>query len=105
MPAFNPSVKQKIVKDKPCFMCGARHLVPDAAHIVDKGEWEKKLGSDRQVNGIPLCPNCHRIFEDQLRPRLYKALKEFGTRGLPQCWRSSNKGSRSNGSNTKQGSR
>jgi hypothetical protein len=40
------------------------------------GEWKDRLGSDRQSNGMPLCPNCHTVFDESLRPRLYMALVE-----------------------------
>ena len=93
--AFNPDIKRKIVRDRktgkhhPCLMCGATYPLPDAVHIVDEKEWKSKLGCDRQSNGIPLCPNCHRVFDEVLRPYLYRALKEFG--GIPESWKKNNK--------------
>ena len=95
--AFNPDVKRKIVRDKetgehlPCVMCGRRYPLPDAVHIVDVKEWKARVGSDLQVNGIPLCPNCHRVFDEVLRTYLYRALQAFGVQGLPESWRKSNK--------------
>jgi predicted restriction endonuclease len=97
--AFNPDVKRKIVRDKktdvhhPCLMCGAKHIRPDAAHIIDEKEWKSKdkKGNDSKFNGIPLCPNCHRVFDEVLRPRLYKALLDFGANGLPSKWERNNK--------------
>jgi predicted restriction endonuclease len=95
--AFNPAVKKKIVRDPttgkhlPCVMCGSTYPLPDAVHIVDEKEWKEQLGCDRKVNGIPLCPNCHRVFDEVLRPYLFRALKEFGTTGLPKGWAKSNK--------------
>src|SRR5215467_373553 len=95
--AFNPDVKRKIVRDRktnehlPCVMCGARYPLPDAVHIIDEREWRQKRENDRQCNGIPLCPNCHRVFDEVLRPYLYKALDAFGATGLPQSWKGSNK--------------
>jgi hypothetical protein len=96
---FNPDVKRKIVRDSktdehlPCLMCGARYPLPDASHIIDEKEWKlrDRSGCDRQVNGIPLCPNCHRIFDEVLRPKLYKALQDFGATGLPDSWKANNK--------------
>jgi len=44
----------------------------------------------RQINGIPLCPNCHRVFDEVLRPYLYRALSAFGATGLPKSWTASN---------------
>jgi len=72
-------------------MCGGRFPLPEAAHIIDFSEWKERIGSDRQVNGIPLCPNCHKVFDEVLRPYLYNALKHFGIDGLPDCWKKSNK--------------
>ncbi len=95
--AFNPSVKRKIVRDRhtdkhlPCVMCGATYPLPDAVHIIDEKEWKAKIGVDRQVNGIPLCPNCHRIFDELLKPYLFRALKEYGATHLPTGWSKNNK--------------
>jgi hypothetical protein len=95
--AFNQLTKKKILRDRktdarfPCVMCGTTFPLPDAAHIIDEKEWKSKKGVDRQLNGIPLCPNCHRVFEEVLRPYLYRSLKEFGATGLPACWETSNK--------------
>src|ERR1035441_6081382 len=94
--AFNPDIKRKIVRDKegnrvPCVMCGVRYPLPDAVHIIDEKEWKRKKGCDRQVNGIPLCPNCHRVFDEVLRPKLYEALAEFHVIGLPESWKTNNK--------------
>ena len=93
---FNQDTKRKIVRNKlgihrPCGMCGIRFPLPDAVHIIDEKEWKEKKEFDRQCNGIPLCPNCHRVFDEYLRPKLFEALNEFGVQGLPQCWRRSNK--------------
>ena len=72
-------------------MCGAVYPPPDAVHIIDEKEWKKKIGHDSQVNGIPLCPNCHRVFDEYLRPKLHQALTQFGVKKLPDSWRRSNK--------------
>ncbi len=95
--AFNPDVKRKIVRDRktgkhlPCVMCGTSFPLPDAVHIIDAKEWKQRVKCDRQANGIPLCPNCHRVFDEVLRPYLSRALKEFGATGLPRSWEKSNK--------------
>jgi len=95
--AFTPDTKRKILRDRsnkkpfPCVMCGSTYPLPEAAHIIDQKEWKKKHGVDRQVNGIPLCPNCHKVFEEILRPYLYSALSEYGCTGLPDGWKKSNK--------------
>lgn len=93
---FNQRVKKLVVRDKsgkhrPCVMCGRTFPLPDAVHIVDEKEWKSKLGRDSRINGIPLCPNCHRVFDEVLRPYLYRALSKFGSTGLPISWRTSNK--------------
>jgi predicted restriction endonuclease len=95
--AFNPEIKAKIVRDRktsehlPCVMCGTRYPLPDAVHIIDEKEWTARVGSSRQSNGIPLCPNCHRVFDEVFRPYLYRALAEFGAKELPECWAKNNK--------------
>ena len=93
---FNPGVKRAVVRDKtgkhlPCVMCGKTYPLPDAVHIVDEKEWKSKLGQDSKINGIPLCPNCHRVFDEVLRPYLHRALDKFGVNGLPNSWKKSNK--------------
>ncbi|MEK6805696.1 MAG: HNH endonuclease [Pseudomonadota bacterium] len=93
---FNPSVKRLVVRDKagkhlPCVMCGKTYPLPDAVHIVDEKEWKSKLGQDSKINGIPLCPNCHRVFDEVLRPYLHRALSKFGSADLPITWKKSNK--------------
>jgi len=95
--AFNAGVKKLVVRDKktgkylPCVMCGKAYPLPDAVHIIDEEEWKKKNGHDSKINGIPLCPNCHRIFDEVFRPYLYRALKEFGCTNLPESWSRNNK--------------
>jgi predicted restriction endonuclease len=94
---FHQNVRKKIVRDRdtgkhlPCVMCGTCYPLPDAVHIIDEKEWRQKLGQDSQVNGIPLCPNCHRVFDEVLRPYLYRALDGFGVQELPACWKKNNK--------------
>jgi hypothetical protein len=61
------------------------------ARPIDKKEWKAQVGSDRQANGIPLCPNCHRVFDEMLRPYLHRVLDKLGVTGLPKSWRKSNK--------------
>ena len=94
--AFNQGVKKLVVRDKdgkhlPCVMCGKTYPLPDAVHIIDEKEWKTKLGQDSKINGIPLCPNCHRVFDEILRPYLYRALEKFGVTGLPETWQKNNK--------------
>lgn len=95
--AFKAGIKKLVVRDRetgenlPCVMCGKAYPLPDAVHIIDEKEWKAKLGQDSKINGIPLCPNCHRVFDEVFRPYLYRALKEFGCRGLPASWAKNNK--------------
>jgi predicted restriction endonuclease len=95
--AFNQRVKRLIVRDKksqeylPCVMCGKTYPLPDAVHIIDAKEWKGELEQDSTINGVPLCPNCHRIFDEILRPYLYRALQKFGCKNLPKSWSKSNK--------------
>src|SRR5262249_7534653 len=86
--AFKNRNAQKRIVKKPCELCGCAHVPRDAAHIIDEvmnhgvpGDW----------NALSLCPTCHRVFEESFRPRLFKALSEFGAVGLPDSWRRSNK--------------
>ena len=93
---FNQGVKRLVVRDKigkhlPCVMCGKTYPLPDAVHIIDEKEWKSKLGQNSKINGIPLCPNCHRVFDEVLRPYLHRALEKFGTTNLPKTWKKSNK--------------
>ena len=67
-------------------MCGKTYPLPEAAHIVDCVEWKKTVGPESKDNGFPLCPNCHKVYDDVLRPYLAKALEKFGTNNLPKCW-------------------
>jgi predicted restriction endonuclease len=94
---FNNNLKRLIVRDKdtgvhlPCVMCGVTYPLPDAVHIIDEKEWKEIKGHDSKDNGIPLCPNCHRVFDEVLKPYLYKALKEYGCKDLPKGWANNNK--------------
>lgn len=94
---FNQGVKKSIVRDKgtgkhlPCVMCGTTFPLPDAVHIIDEKEWKKVIGHDSKDNGIPLCPNCHRVFDEVLKPFLHRALRKYGCQNLPQGWSKSNK--------------
>jgi hypothetical protein len=95
--AFNGGVKKLIVTDPktkqrlPCVLCGGIYPMADAVHIIDEKEWVRRIGHDSKKNGIPLCPNCHRVFDEILRPYLFRALEAFGSQDLPQSWRQNNK--------------
>jgi 5-methylcytosine-specific restriction endonuclease McrA len=94
---FNQGVKKSIVRDRktrnhfPCVMCGSVYPSPDAVHIIDQKEWKSRCKTDSKVNGIPLCPNCHRIFDEELKPYLHRALLKFGAKNLPKNWAKNNK--------------
>ena len=74
-------------------MCGRVYPLPDAVHIIDQKEWKNASakGHDSKHNGIPLCPNCHRVFDEVLKPFLYRALTMYGSQNLPVGWSKSNK--------------
>jgi lysyl-tRNA synthetase class I len=54
-------------------------------------EKASEKGHDSKDNGIPLCPNCHRVFDEVLKPFLYRALIKYGCQNLPKGWSKSNK--------------
>lgn len=93
--AFNFKMKRLVLKKSgkwiPCQMCGASWIDRDAAHIIDQKEWKKKVKQDSVINGIALCPNCHRAFDVNLRPRLFRALEKYGSINLPGSWESSSR--------------
>ena len=62
-----------------CEMCGKFVANREKAHIVAEG------GRGR-INILLLCPSCHRMFDTRLKPRLYEALREYGTKKLPKSW-------------------
>jgi hypothetical protein len=85
----NRNAQRRIVK-KPCEVCGTTHVPRHAAHIVDETEGH---GGPSDWNALSLCPNCHTIFDELLRPKLHRALTEHGVVGLPRSWQQSNKAS------------
>lgn len=94
--AFNQGMKKLIVRDKkgihkPCVMCGKTYPLPDAVHIVDEKEWKSIIGHDSKINGLPLCPNCHRIFDEVLKPYIYAAFTKYGVTNMPKGWAKNNK--------------
>jgi hypothetical protein len=84
MPFKNRKFVKRITM-KPCEWCGWQSAHRDAAHIID----EEK--SSKEWNALSLCPNCSRIFDDKIRPKLYQALKVYGAKNLPNSWKKSNK--------------
>jgi len=93
MAAFKNRRARKRVVERPCDMCGRNDVDRDAAHIVD--EQNGTGGSvDGDWNALSLCPTCHRVFDDKLRPKLYRALARCGAIRLPASWEQSNKQTR-----------
>lgn len=78
------------VRERPCEMCGCTHVPRDAAHIIDE---QKATGgaADGDWNALSLCPSCRRLFEDHFRPKLFRALQQYGVTGLPLSWEKSNR--------------
>ncbi|MFA5316090.1 MAG: hypothetical protein WC369_01545 [Dehalococcoidales bacterium] len=83
--AFKNRKFAKRVISNPCEWCGWQSSSRHAAHIIDE------IKGAAGWNALSLCPNCHSVFEDRIRPKLYKALKEFKVKGLPKSWAKSNK--------------
>lgn len=75
--------KAKSVNQQPCIFCGWNAGSRHAAHIIDEIECE--------WNAISLCPNCHTVFDEILRPKLYLALEKIGAENLPDSWKINNK--------------
>ena len=60
-------------------MCGKYVAIRQDSHIVaEKGR--------ARINILKLCPSCHVMFDTRLKPRLYEALKDAGTKNLPKSW-------------------
>ena len=65
-----------------CELCGHWVAIRQKAHIIAEG---KKRGN----NLLMLCPSCHIMFDTHLKPKIHKALIEFGVKDLPPSWRQS----------------
>ena len=85
MPFKNRGLAKRTTK-KPCEWCGWQSARRDAAHIIDEGP-------ENDTNAMCLCPNCHRVFEEKIRPKLHLALVDWmKTHGkLPESWSRDNK--------------
>jgi hypothetical protein len=64
-----------------CEMCGNYVSVRQKAHILAEG---KKTGE----NLLMLCPSCHIMFDTQIKPKVFTALKKAGLK-LPSSWEKS----------------
>lgn len=86
MPFKNRKAVRKITS-RPCEWCGWQAGRRHAAHIID----EMKTAGVGQWNALCLCPNCATVFDEVVRPKLYRALEHFGATGLPASWKKDNK--------------
>lgn len=84
MPFKNKKFAKRIT-EHPCEWCGWKVTRRHAAHIIDE------IKESKEWNALSLCPNCATVFDDVIRPKLYKALKHFGSEKLPKSWEKSNK--------------
>jgi len=62
-----------------CEMCGKYVAIRQDSHIVSENVRSR-------INILKLCPSCHVMLDHRLKPRLYKALQEFGVTNLPKSW-------------------
>ncbi len=83
---FTKQQKRSIPGDKKCLWCGWDRSFLDGVHLVDEIAQPK-------VNGVWLCKNCHAVFDDVFRPRLFAALVKYGVSPdvLPSSWKTCNK--------------
>jgi CRISPR/Cas system-associated protein Cas10 (large subunit of type III CRISPR-Cas system) len=90
---FTKQQKKSIKGPKECVWCGWKQSFLDAAHLIDEIDNDKS-----DVNAVYMCKNCHAVFDDVFRPRLFKALHAYGIQEskLPPSWRKCNKLSQSN---------
>jgi hypothetical protein len=71
----------KTDKSDICEMCGHHVGIRQKAHILAEGKKADK-------NLLMLCPTCHIMFDTHLKPKIFKALYEFGIK-LPKSWETS----------------
>jgi len=65
-----------------CEMCGQYTMLREKAHIYSEGD-------NTRENILMLCISCHRMLDVHLKPRLFYALKKFGSKNLPSSWEKS----------------
>ena len=82
--AFKNRRLAKRIAKEPCAWCGWTAGRRHAAQIIDEGP-------EAEWNAISPCPNCSTVFDEVVRPKLDKALQEYGWANLPQSWRKDNK--------------
>ena len=88
--AFKNRKLAKRVGARPCDWCGWSAGRRFASHIIDEG-------AEADWNALSLCPNCSTVFDEVIRPKLYKALCNYGAKGLPGSWSKDNKMSKNPG--------
>lgn len=84
--AFTKTQKKSIKDEKICLWCGWKQSFLDAVHLIDEID-------QPSINGAWMCKNCHAVFEDIFRPKLFKALVAYGIpeASLPKSWKRCNK--------------
>jgi hypothetical protein len=82
--AFKNRGLAKRVGARPCEWCGWQAGRRFAAHIIDEGP-------ETEWNAISLCPNCSTVFDEKVRPMLWRSLSKWGVKGLPKSWSKDNK--------------
>jgi len=85
--AFKNRHAAKAIALLPCEWCGWTAGRRHAAHIID----EIKSAGEGRWNALSLCPNCATVFDEVIRPKLYRALQEYGAKNLPPSWSKDNK--------------
>ena len=65
-----------------CQLCGKRAFRLQKAHIVDK----TADGDSSRINLLLCCPSCHSAFDNILKPKLYKVLRNAKVQKLPISW-------------------
>jgi hypothetical protein len=65
-----------------CDLCGHFVAVCEKAHIVAE---QPKRGD----NLLMLCPSCHVMFDRHIKPKVFRALKKAGVKGIPGSWATS----------------
>lgn len=69
---------------KPCKWCGNAVVNRNASHIVDEASNEVR---DKEDNLINLCPNCHALFDEVIKPTLFRAITLYSGGKVPSSWK------------------
>jgi len=65
-----------------CEFCGRQVGIRQKAHIIAEGKKKKS-------NILLLCPSCHIMFDTIVKPKIHKALLDYGSKNLPPSWETS----------------